>query len=77
MHRVKGLEFDRVIIAGVNDGIVPFEKVETISSDPTVRVESEINERALLYVAATLAKNWSLPTHDTAGIFWGWYQHRG
>ena len=23
MHRVKGLEFDRVIIAGVNDGIVP------------------------------------------------------
>ncbi len=25
MHRVKGLEFDRVIIAGVNDGIIPFQ----------------------------------------------------
>ena len=25
MHRVKGLEFDRVIIAGVNDGIVPLK----------------------------------------------------
>jgi mRNA-degrading endonuclease RelE of RelBE toxin-antitoxin system len=56
MHRVKGLEFDHVIIAGVNDGIIPFEGVEMRSSDPTVRVDSEVNERALLYVAATRAK---------------------
>jgi superfamily I DNA/RNA helicase len=56
MHRVKGLEFDRVIIAGVNDGIIPFQSSEIITSDSTVRREAEINERALLYVSATRAK---------------------
>ena len=56
MHRVKGLEFDRVIIAGVNDGIIPFQSSEIVTSDSTVRREAEINERALLYVSATRAK---------------------
>jgi hypothetical protein len=56
MHRVKGLEFDRVIIAGVNDGIVPFEGNWEQSSDQIVVRETETNERALLYVAATRAK---------------------
>jgi superfamily I DNA/RNA helicase len=56
MHRVKGLEFDRVIIAGVNEGIVPYEAAEGDSSDPVVQIESEARERALLYVSATRAK---------------------
>lgn len=56
MHRVKGLEFDRVIIAGVNSGIVPFEGHWEASSDQVVRRENETHERALLYVAATRAK---------------------
>jgi superfamily I DNA/RNA helicase len=56
MHRVKGLEFDRVIIAGVNDGLVPLESTGKDSSDPVIRRESEVHERALLYVAATRAK---------------------
>ncbi len=56
MHRVKGIEFDRVIIAGVNDGIVPFEGLDSETSDPVVKWDSEIHERALLYVAATRAK---------------------
>ncbi|MCK8601857.1 3'-5' exonuclease [Desulfoferrobacter suflitae] len=56
MHRVKGLEFDRVIIAGANDGTVPLETAEITSSDATIRKEAEINERALLYVAATRAR---------------------
>jgi len=56
MHRVKGLEFDRVIIAGVNEGIVPYEAAEGESSDPVVQIESEARERALLYVSATRAK---------------------
>lgn len=56
MHRVKGLEFDRVIIAGVNNGIVPYEKGASSPSDPVLRKESEVHERALLYVAATRAK---------------------
>jgi superfamily I DNA/RNA helicase len=62
MHRVKGLEFDRVIIAGVNDGVVPFEGVETGTSDPVIKKESEVHERALLYVSATRAKKEVLVT---------------
>jgi len=62
MHRVKGLEFDRVIIAGVNDGILPFERAGTDTSDPVVKQESEIHERALLYVSATRAKKEVLVT---------------
>ncbi|MCP4612929.1 MAG: ATP-dependent helicase [Planctomycetes bacterium] len=62
MHRVKGLEFDRVIIAGVNDGVVPLKVVNTETSDPVVKKESETRERALLYVAATRAKKEVLVT---------------
>jgi len=56
MHRVKGLEFDRIIIAGANDGIIPYEGDDSNSSDPTVRGDAETGERSLLYVAATRAK---------------------
>ena len=56
MHRVKGLEFDRVIIAGVNEGIVPYTGAGSESTDPTVQGELNVRERALLYVAATRAK---------------------
>lgn len=56
MHRVKGLEFDRVIISGVNDGIAPYTRVSAGTSDKIVERESETQERALLYVAATRAK---------------------
>ena len=56
MHRVKGLEFDRVIIAGVNEGIVPLEVEWSKSSDAVILRENEIHEKALLYVAATRAK---------------------
>jgi len=62
MHQVKGLEFDRVIIAGVNEGIVPFEGHGRGSSDPVVRRDSEVQERALLYVAATRARKEVLVT---------------
>lgn len=56
MHRVKGLEFDRVIIAGVNDGTVPLEVEWSRSNDQVIQRESENQEKALLYVAATRAK---------------------
>jgi len=56
MHRVKGLEFDRVVIAGVNDGIVPLRGEWLKTTDSVVQSESDIHERALLYVAATRAK---------------------
>ncbi|MGV8125363.1 MAG: UvrD-helicase domain-containing protein [Candidatus Xenobiia bacterium LiM19] len=56
MHRVKGLEFDRVIIAGVNRSIIPYDGADSGTEDPSVARESEMRERALLYVAATRAR---------------------
>jgi superfamily I DNA/RNA helicase len=56
MHRVKGLEFDSVIIAGLNDGIVPLSGEWIKTRDTVIQRENEIHERALLYVAATRAK---------------------
>jgi superfamily I DNA/RNA helicase/mRNA-degrading endonuclease RelE of RelBE toxin-antitoxin system len=56
MHRVKGLEFERVIIAGVNEGVLPLEKKWIKTNDPIIKGENEMQERALLYVSATRAK---------------------
>ena len=56
MHRVKGLEFDRVIIAGVNQGVVPLEVQSAATSDPMILRENDNQEKALLYVSATRAK---------------------
>lgn len=56
MHRVKGLEFDRMIVAGCNDGVVPLAIGEMSSEDGAVRAEAEKRERALFYVAVTRAK---------------------
>jgi hypothetical protein len=56
MHRVKGLEFERVIIAGVNEGVVPLKVEWATTNDPVIERDREIQERALLYVAATRAK---------------------
>lgn len=64
MHRVKGLEFDRMVIASVNDGLVPHPAV-VYSVDPVERRAGEIAERSLLYVAATRAKK------DLAVLSWG------
>lgn len=54
MHRVKGLEFDYMYVAGINEGIVPLAILE--SDDPTIIREHEQRERSLLYVAITRAK---------------------
>ena len=56
MHRVKGLEFDYVFLAGINDGVVPFKPFIDSSSDNVVRKQRIVAERSLLYVAATRAK---------------------
>jgi superfamily I DNA/RNA helicase len=54
MHRVKGLEFDHMYIAGINDGVMPLNNLD--SDDPTIIKEHEQKERSLLYVAITRAK---------------------
>ena len=44
MHRVKGLEFDHVVIASVRDGVVPLRIAGFESDDPVVKREAEVNE---------------------------------
>ena len=55
MHRIKGLEFDRMVIASVNKGLVPLPAA-VYAVDGPERTAAETAERALLYVAATRAK---------------------
>ena len=55
MHRVKGLEFDHMIIASVNKGVVPLPAA-AYAVDWPERAAAETAERALLYVAATRGK---------------------
>lgn len=55
MHRIKGMEYDCLILCGVCDGIIPLSSTFSIQ-DPTKQQELEMQERSLLYVAATRAK---------------------
>ena len=55
MHRVKGLDFDHVIIASMNSGIVPLELGEK-SEEAQIEVEKLTKEKSLVFVAATRAK---------------------
>lgn len=56
MHRVKGLEFDRVVIAGLDDGVMPLRQAVTGTTDDGLREDAERMERCLFYVAATRAR---------------------
>ena len=56
MHRVKGLEFDRVLIASANRGLVPLDSVVRSVTGSVEREEAMTAEMALVHVAATRAK---------------------
>jgi len=56
MHRVKGLEFERVIMASVNEGLVPLPTALRGHADDSARDWAETEERALVYVSATRAR---------------------
>ncbi|MDX9980420.1 MAG: AAA family ATPase [Lentisphaeria bacterium] len=62
MHRVKGLEFDVVLIAGTNADALPLATAAREIDSPHARGEFEIRERSLLYVAATRARKHVLVT---------------
>ena len=55
MHRIKGLEFKVVFLVGIRDGVVPFDMAMSGTVDPVELRARELNERALLHVAATRA----------------------
>jgi len=56
MHRVKGLEFDEMILVSLNKGMVPLEFVLRDKGDLVEQRHADLEERALLYVAITRAK---------------------
>jgi hypothetical protein len=55
MHRVKGLEFTHMLIAGANDGIIPATR-HSQDLDEVAQGEHELQERCLLHVAASRAR---------------------
>ena len=66
MHRVKGLEFPVMILAGVNAKVMPL-RVASVEGDPTARDDHEDRERSLLFVAATRARDRLIVTGMGAG----------
>jgi superfamily I DNA/RNA helicase len=56
MHRVKGLQFEYVILAGINDGILPLKSALSNASDKAAYNALITSERSLIHVAATRAK---------------------
>jgi hypothetical protein len=58
MHRFKGLEYQRMIIAGVADGLVPPKRIEPYADVDPLRYTRELQRaRSLLFVAATRARD--------------------
>lgn len=64
MHRVKGLEFDRIVVAGASAGVLPLASPFAASADPAVHDDLDRQERALLYVALTRARREALVTYN-------------
>jgi superfamily I DNA/RNA helicase len=56
MHRVKGLEFPVMVVAGINAKTMPL-RVSSLDGDPVALAEHEERERALIFVAATRARD--------------------
>lgn len=56
MHRLKGLEFPRVLLVGAQEGYVPLTVSED-AFDAEARRRHELQERCLLYVAGTRARD--------------------
>lgn len=57
MHRVKGLEFSRVVLVDANERTVPYRDKEFFNRDDTARELYEAGERQVLYVLATRARD--------------------
>ncbi|EHY91117.1 UvrD-helicase domain-containing protein [Saccharomonospora azurea] len=71
MHRFKGLEYQRMILSGVADGILPRQAIRHFQdSDPKRYQQERARERSLLFVAATRARDELVVTwHGKASEF--------
>ena len=56
MHRVKGLEFDAVFLASMNDNFMPLKQSIESANDDVSRRQRENEERSLVYVSLTRAR---------------------
>ncbi|MER5211571.1 UvrD-helicase domain-containing protein [Streptomyces sp. NPDC002838] len=64
MYRFKGLEYQRMIIAGVSEGLVPRSSVDAWAQSDPLRHQRELQRaRSLLFVATTRAR-------DAVAVFW-------
>ncbi|MEV0005384.1 UvrD-helicase domain-containing protein [Micromonospora sp. NPDC050980] len=64
MHRFKGLEYQRMIIAAVGDGLVPRQMISRYrDTDPKRYQRERQKDRSLLFVAATRPR-------DELAVFW-------
>lgn len=57
MHRLKGLEFKKVLLCGVQAGEVPLELPPSAFADEASREDHQKRERSLFYVASTRARD--------------------
>lgn len=57
MHRLKGLEFKKVVLCGVQGGQVPLALPESSLADQASAADHEQRERCLFYVASTRARD--------------------
>jgi superfamily I DNA/RNA helicase len=65
MHRVKGIEFDHVIVAAANDGIIPLDVAMDRQDNAVACQEAEARERSLLYVSLTRARKSAFVTSSS------------
>lgn len=64
MHRFKGLEYQRMVVAGASEGLIPRRSIEVWQDNDPVRYRRERQrDRSLLFVAATRAR-------DELTLFW-------
>jgi superfamily I DNA/RNA helicase len=58
LHRFKGLEYQRMIVAGISDGVIPAPRVAYLRNSDPLRYQRETKQaRSLLFVAATRARD--------------------
>ena len=62
MHRVKGLEFEHIIVVSANSGVIPLDHAVREAEDELARGRAETSERSLLHVAVTRGKRSALVT---------------
>jgi superfamily I DNA/RNA helicase len=62
MHRIKGLEFEHMVVVAANKGILPLEATIDDAADQVTKRDAETRERSLLYVSLTRARRSSAIT---------------